>query len=379
MHARLSTCLKTDPLNTRRSDFTNTAHFFREAVPSNMVSIARRRFLIGAAAALGGCGSSLKRFPFDHHRESAEGPGLEIVYFGVACFVLRWRDTAVLIDPFFTIVPPLKVAFGRTVSDPSQVDPHLHQLAKVESVLVCHSHYDHVLDLPYVTPHLQPDPIVFGSRTLQHTLEPLQLPIQFSTVNPHAATSDHPGQWLSANRGKVRVLPIASGHPNNYAFIHVWTDRLTADRSEPPTRASHWQEGETFAFLVDFLDDTTGSVVHRVYVQTSSRGLPDGLVPEAVLAHKPVDVALLGMDCANYASRGEPSIIDVLQPRTTLFCHWDNFFRSKRKPPREIVKVNLPKLKRWFDDDDRGEFLFPGWNSRFHFPDPADPHGRSAP
>ena len=344
-----------------------------------MSSIARRRFLIGATAALGGCGGSLKRFPFDQSRPSRDEPGMEIVYFGVACFVVRWRDTAVLIDPFFTVLPPLTVALGRVASDPKQVDPHLPLLANVESVLVCHSHYDHVLDLPYLIPHLQSNPMVFGSRTLQHTIAPLQLPIRFSAVNEHAASAALTGQWLPSNRGRVRVLPIASGHPNNYAFIHVWTDRLTADRSTPPTRASHWQEGETFAFLVDFLDDMEDSVVHRVYVQTSSRGLPDGLVPESVLADKPVDVALLGMDCANYEARGERSIIDILQPRTTLFCHWDNFFRSKDKPPREIVKVNLPKLKRWFDDDDRGEFLFPGWNSRFHFPDPPKIQGRSAP
>ena len=335
----------------------------------------RRQFVMGSAAGLAGCGASLKRFPFDTGRTAPNDPGLDITFFGVACFVLRWRDTAVLVDPFFTIVPLLKVAFGRSESDPAQVDPHLPLLREVESVLVCHSHYDHVLDLPYVTPHLRPNPTVFGSQTLQHTLAPLDLPIHFEAVNERAASPDEAGTWLHANRGRVRVLPINSGHPNNYAFIHLWTDRLSTDRTTPPTRASDWQEGDTFAFLVDFLEDDGDTIVHRVYVQTSSRGLPDGLFPLSLLDERGVDVALLAMDCANTAARGQPSIIDAIAPRTVIFCHWENFFRSKDKPPREIVKVNVPALKRWFEADPRREYLFPAWNGRFQFPD----YGRVSP
>jgi L-ascorbate metabolism protein UlaG (beta-lactamase superfamily) len=336
-----------------------------------MTGIPRRGFLTGFSAALAGCGASLKRFPFDLSRNVSGGAGLEVIYFGVACFVLRWRGTAVLVDPFFTNIPALQVGFGRTESDPGQVDPHLPLLSDVESVLVGHAHYDHVLDLPYVTPHLQPETAVFGSRTLSHTLAPLNLPLTLHSVNDSAATADTMGQWLSANRGRVRVLPIASGHPNNYAFIHVWTDRLREDRQTVPTRANHFQEGETFAFLIDLLDDDGTTIVHRIYVQTSSRGFPDGFFPDSVLDERSVDVALLAMDCANIESSGARSIIDFIEPKTVLFCHWDNFFRTKDKPPREIVKVNMRALHRWFESDPRSEYLFPGWNGRFQFPDPT--------
>lgn len=340
----------------------------------------RRRFLFGTAAALAGCGAPLKRFPFDYDRPASPGPGLEIVFFGVACFVLRWRNTAVLIDPFFTVLPVMQVGFGKAASDPAQVDPHLPLLTNVESVLVGHAHYDHVLDLPYVAPHLRPNATVFGSQTLAHTLAPLDLPIHLHSVNNAAASPDQMGQWLSANQGRVRVMPIRSGHPNNYAFIHMWTQRLTEDRPTGPSRASHFQEGDTFAFLVDLLDDDGVTIVHRIYVQTSSRGFPDGFFPKAVLDERSVDVALLAMDCANIEASGGDSIIDFLAPKTVLFCHWENFFRSKDRPPREIVKVNLRRSHRWFESDARSEYLFPGWNGRFHFPDnAAPPQGRAAP
>ena len=326
----------------------------------------RRDLLLGSAALLTGCGGRLRRFPFS--TGAGSGDGLAITYFSVGCFLLEWRGLAVLTDPFFSHLSFVDVAIGAIASDPEQVDPYLHQLGAVQAVLVGHSHYDHVLDLPYIASSLQPGADVFGSQTLVHTLAPLALPLAFHPVNQLAATPEHSGQWQVSAGGRVRVLPIASGHPNNYAFIHLWTDRLTEDRATEPTRAADYQEGETFAFLVDFLDDA--EIVHRVYVETSSRGYPDGFFPPEILAERPVDVALLAMDCANIEARGHDSIIDFLQPPTVIFCHWERFFRRKDRSPREITKVNLPQLYRWFEDDARFEYRFPAWDSRHVFPDP---------
>ena len=213
----------------------------------------RRTFLTTALGAVAGCGASLRQFPFDKGDERPDKPGLTVDFYGVTCFRLTWKDTAVLVDPFWTYLPLLKVGLGRSFSDPAQVDPYIHQLKQVESVLVGHSHYDHVLDLPYVAPHLRPTATVFSNQTLVHTLAPLDLPLRYQAMNERAATPEHKGQWVSANGGKVRVMAIASGHPNNYAFFHMWPRHVTDDRKKPPTRASHFQEGMTLAFLLDFL------------------------------------------------------------------------------------------------------------------------------
>ena len=188
-----------------------------------------------------------------------------------AASLLSWRDTAVLTDPFWSHLPFRQIAFGKTPSDPKQVDPYLSDLAQVEAVLVGHSHYDHVLDLPYVAAHLAPNATVLGGNTLAHTLAPLALPLQMTPINDLCASPQKNGQWIPLANERIRVLPIASGHPNNYAFIHLWTDGLTKDRTRPPIRASHFQEGRTFAFLVDFFDGR--NIQHRVYIQTSSRGI----------------------------------------------------------------------------------------------------------
>jgi glyoxylase-like metal-dependent hydrolase (beta-lactamase superfamily II) len=105
-------------------------------------------------------------------------------------------------------------------------------------VLVGHAHYDHALDLPYVASHLARDATVLDSLTLAHTLAPLDLPLQLETVNARSATPERRGQWISLAAGRIRALPIESGHPNNYAFIHLWTDELTEDRAKAPIRRS---------------------------------------------------------------------------------------------------------------------------------------------
>lgn len=332
------------------------------------MSWSRRKLLGSSVAFLSGCGSSLRHFPFHQGHPLSGSNGLQITYYSVGCFRLSWQNTAVLTDPFWSHLPFRQVAFGQTPSDPAQVDPYLSQLAQVQTVLVGHSHYDHVLDLPYVAPHLATDATLLGGQTLLHTLAPLALPLRMKAVNDGCANPQQNGQWLPLADGQIRVLPIASGHPNNYAFIHLWTDELTEDRSTPPIRASHFQEGRTFAFLVDFLD---GPVIrHRVYIQTSSRGYPDGFFPQSILEEQPVDVALLAMDCANIEANGEDSIIDFLLPKTVIFCHWENFFRRKDQPPREIVKVNLTQLKRHFDADPRAQYIFPDWDTHYSFPQP---------
>jgi hypothetical protein len=211
---------------------------------------------------------------------------------------------------------------------------------------------------------------VFCNRTLVHTLAALDLPLRMKAMNAHAATPTQTGDWSVVNQGKVRVMAIHSGHPNNYAFFHVWPRQVSEDRERPPTRARHFQEGITLAFLVDFLEPDGVSIAHRVYIQTSSRGYPDGFFPVSVLEERGVDVALLAMDCANIEASGAPSIVDFIEPRTVLFCHWENFFRHKGRPPREIVKVDMFPLKQHFDADARFDYRFPAWDTRFVFGDP---------
>ncbi|MCB9679833.1 MAG: MBL fold metallo-hydrolase [Alphaproteobacteria bacterium] len=334
------------------------------------MQLTRRTLLTSAAASvgLGACGARLDTFPFDGDTVPQGGPDdLRATFASVGCFHLQWRDLGLLTDPFFTHVSLARAGFGEVVPDPAASASWWDQLGDVRAVLVGHGHYDHCLDLPVVAPHLHPDAVVCAGATVAHTFAPLAVPRAFRVVNDQLASPTRPGRWIELADGRMRVLPIASGHPSNVRGIHVFRGALTEDRTTPPTRASHYQEGITVAWLVDLLD-ADGAVARRVYVQTSSTGPPAGLAPQATFDAHPVDLAVLAMDCATFRARGEPSILDHIRPRRVLFCHWGDFFRAKDQPPREGVKVDLPWLRDTLRAEPGGErFLFPGWGRHFAF------------
>lgn len=323
---------------------------------------------LGAAAALpglvGAC-TPLRGFALDRGGPlggGAAGEPLRIRYFSVGCALISWRGVSVLTDPFFSHLPFHQVATGLTLPDPEQVERYLPLLGDVRAVVVGHGHYDHVLDLPAVVDHLHPRAQVFASRTVQATFAPMGLSRPLIDANPHRADPESAGTWLEADG--VRVLPVRSGHPDNIPGIHLFTRRFAEDRALPPTRAAHYQEGDTLAFLVDFLDGER--VAFRVYVQSSSRGWPDGFVPPALLAERRVDVALLAMDCARVSASGRFGIVDLLHPRAVVALHWEDFFRRKDQTPWQGVKVNLASVKRRLDRDE--PWFFPAWDAEFVLP-----------
>jgi L-ascorbate metabolism protein UlaG (beta-lactamase superfamily) len=331
-----------------------------------MKSNLSRRAFVGGLISSTACGRSLKHFPFDHSDPPSEG--VEITYFSVGCMRIRFQGRTLLTDPFFSHIPFSRVAFGKTISDPKQYTPYLKEVRDVDAVLVGHSHYDHVLDLSAIAPHLAPNAQIFGSQTLNHTYAASKLPRPIVPVNEMLATEKENGTWIPIPEQNMRILPIRSNHPTQYLFLHLFTEKLNEDRRTPPIRASDYQEGITIAYLVDFLHPQTQEVQCRVYIQTSSTGYPAGYFPPSILEEKSVDVAVLAMDCANIKAAGtEQSIIDFLSPSSIVFCHWEDFFRTKDKEPKEIVRVNLAKLKESLPSTPNRRYVFPYWDRSYIF------------
>ena len=309
------------------------------------------------------CGASLKHFPFDHGRTISTNLGLEIIFYSVCCVQIRSQIGSIICDPFFTHLPFLQVAFGKCLPDFEKIEPFISDFHDVKGVLIGHNHYDHNMALPAIDPHLHPSAVHLGTRTMAHTFAASELKHPLISLNDTVATPENPGKWWTHPSGTFRVLPILSGHPSQYLFIHLFTKRLTEPRDKIPSRANHYQEGVTLAFLLDFLDE--GKVKQRIYIQSSSTGYPAGFFPESIKSEKSVDVAILAMDSANIHMKTGTSVLDFLEAPVVFFTHYEDFFRSKERHPREIVKVDLPKTHAFFKGHPNQKTIFSAYDQRY--------------
>ena len=78
--------------------------------------------------------------------------------------------------------------------------------------------------------------------------------------------------------------------------------------------------------MIDFLDEQDRPV-YRVFYQDAPTDAPVGHIPAALLAEKPVDVALLCVGSSNAVSDQPHAILENTQPRFALSGHWEDFFQ----------------------------------------------------
>ena len=185
-----------------------------------------RRGLIAGGLALSGCGASLRHFPFDTSHTISTHLGLEITFYSVCCVQIRSAVGSVLCDPFFTHLPFHQVAFGKCVPEPSAIAQFIPEFSDIRATLVGHNHYDHNMALPAVDPHIAPDAVHLGSQTMAHTFAANALQHELIALNNHVASPEHMGTWWVHPSGQFRVLPILSGHPSQYLFVHLFTKKL---------------------------------------------------------------------------------------------------------------------------------------------------------
>jgi hypothetical protein len=278
----------------------------------------------------------------------------------------EWQGQALLTAPFATnypltnLVPPA-YRFGpndgprflplqRVSYDRRAIARVLEglPLARIGAILVGHSHYDHIGDLPPVaaaTPRariyvndsgakiLAGEPELRGRvRSVQNergfekacATEPCL--IRFASIpSEHAPNVRVAGLDLAWQPGEVR-RPFSSrlqGH------------RLTELR-----------EGQTLAFVIDFLDpNDPARVAFRVHYQDAASTPPRGYPTDDMLRERGVDLALVTMPGRETLPDGEDAYPVGLLRRTgarhALVIHYEDFFRPVLEPDGTSNGVRL--------------------------------------
>jgi L-ascorbate metabolism protein UlaG (beta-lactamase superfamily) len=300
---------------------------------------------------------------------------LEVRFLGVGGFLLSRGQDAIVTAPLYSNPNLLDTTLTGVASEPALVAKFAaaQPLGAVAAVLVGHAHYDHLLDVPTLLPRLAPGALIYGNTTMRNLLSayfpdragrcstpapsfsiPRERVIALDAagddrvdrrVCPGGGSS--PGDWVAIPSTNLRVRALCSAHPPQVGPYHFAEGSVDTEQCDPPSTAAGWKEGQTLAYLIDFLDH--GAPAYRVYYQDAPTNAPVGHVPADVLKEKRVDTALLCVGSYDEVDDHPGAILAALSPRYAIGGHWESFFQPQDQPLQPIPFLDVATYRQRSD------------------------------
>jgi L-ascorbate metabolism protein UlaG (beta-lactamase superfamily) len=240
-------------------------------------------------------------------------------YLGAAGWRITDGTTVILIDPYLSrilgppppLAPPYTPLPGDTrqvygwndiaVPDVAAIDTHV---SRADYILVTHTHYDHVLDVPHIV--LKTHCTVIGTESTENVMRAYSVPEgQLITVRG--------GEDYDFGVFSVRVIPSLHSPLDHKHYFS--SETAPAGMKAPLTLLQMHPEGGTLAYLIRFQG-------HKILVFGGMNYIEreiEGLQPDVVL------VGAAGSRKESYDYTGR--LLRALHfPPLVLPTHWDNFF-----------------------------------------------------
>jgi hypothetical protein len=284
-----------------------------------------------------------------------KAPRVDVQYLGSGGYLVSRGSDVALFAPVYSNPTAPEVFLGHDFKTEGRlVDSLLPAEAdKAQAIIVGHSHYDHLLDTPWIATRRARSANIYGSSTVRHLLATIRPELEKRQPPNEVVPLDEAADsktWVTIPNSRMRLLAIPSEHSDQLRIgllglawpIHAFRGELTEDVREPPRRASEWPEGRTLAYLLDFLDDR-GRTAFRVYFQDSATRAGVGFGPARLDPdYRKVDVALICGSGHTRELNHPEEIITHLQPRHVIVGHWEDFFVTQRAICSEKEVRGLP-------------------------------------
>lgn len=241
-------------------------------------------------------------------------PGAEIEWIGTAGFRITYEGCTLLIDPYASRADLRQVATGRPIrSDPAAVRRFL---PRSDAVLVGHTHFDHVVDVPAVV--ARDSCPAYGSSSLARLLGLFDLGHHAVDVEAHQRYTI----------GPFDVTFVPSRHSKLVAGLAVPFDGELTCHHLDGLHAGAYRCGQVWGIRIEF----GGTVLYH----QGSADLIDDEIDDT-----PVDVFLCGIAGRMFTERYLERVLRRLQPSVVVPQHWDDFFRPLDAPFGSSFNVNL--------------------------------------
>lgn len=276
-------------------------------------------------------------------RQTAETAGQVVLeYLGTAGWEITDGAIVILIDPYLSRIngprPPGVGSAGTpipgdtrpfygwddtAVSDVTTIDAHIE---RADIILVTHTHYDHVLDVPYIA--LKTHAAVVGTESTENVMRAYGVPgDQLLTVRG--------GEDYEFGGYSVKVIPSIHSALDHKRYFS--SERAPAGMKAPLTLRQMHPEGGTLAYLIRFHGHQILAFGGMNYIEREI----EGLRPDVVL----VGAGASRTEIHDYAGR----LMRALQfPAVVIPTHWDNFFApygTSQQPALDALRAFVQEVK----------------------------------
>lgn len=243
---------------------------------------------------------------------NAQNEPLQLKYFGTAGWEISDGSITVLIDPYIT---RMKLGTGPGVSAEDTRKTILRSdifvsdtvlidslITKADYILVHHSHFDHLADVPYIAKKTGAK--VIGTETTRNILRGYGIPEE--QLYPVKGGEDYQFENFS-----VQVIPSIHSALNDKHYID---SRTYTETPKTPLKISEFVEGGSLMFLARFAKHNILTMASMNFVERELVGQ----TPDILLAG--VNRSQLGLYKYN-----ERLLAVTNYPKIIIPTHWDNF------------------------------------------------------
>ena len=268
------------------------------------------------------------------------GP-VELRYLGAAGWQISDPKIIILVDPYISRIngpaPPTGgsgiVVSGDTrrsygwndlaVPDEAAIDARIQ---KADFILVTHTHYDHVLDVPHIA--LKTGATVIGTESTANVLRAYNVPEQQLITVRGGEDYQFPGF-------SIKVIPSLHSPLDRKHYFSSAT--APAGMKAPLTLEQIHPEGGTLMYLIRFDGHQILVFGGNNYIEREISGLqPDVLIVGAAASRKEI---------YDYSGRLMRALHN---PPLVLPTHWDNFlvpYDASQQPALDALKLFVQEIK----------------------------------
>jgi len=252
-------------------------------------------------------------------------PGLRIRWLGTFGYEISDAQTTILIDPFITRPKPAEL-LKPIVIDTSAVRYLLStvDLDKLAAILVTHSHYDHLEDVPFILaqfPDVNNRPIVAGDPNTARIIQSHNYGSGIDWVDRSGGLADSRINILDLDNnnptaevgtfGRFTITAFKSQH-SRYDYV-PWRGPKGPVKDKPPY--NYWDYKLYNNLSIGYLVETNGL---RIYFSDSPLVINPELIGQ-------VDIFI--QTITTRAENNISTCLEELKPNYYIPAHFDNFFK----------------------------------------------------